>query len=161
MGQSCSSEHKPPATKVLNVYFSVDGEPFVCNNGPVFKMRDDSVLHVDVTKMKASTLRRMESRQAVPLQLFYTLKQKFLLYVPSNSEKDDGYISPRDNFVGVLSNSANVLDRFNTVSGGRWLMYYVTDIKRTWHIELFDGVVILPTQYLGCAIWPLPTFIIQ
>lgn len=157
MGISCSSslptvQSNTPNNKlqvvectVLNIYFSSDGEAFVCKTGPEYLcLQGGRVISVDVTHTKAQNLKNLASLGAVPLSSFYHLmKENFVLYIPGGA---NGYVSPRGNFKGIVSPDPLVLNRFKTISGGRWCTLFLPYGRGDWPKVTPSGTICLPAE---------------
>lgn len=174
MGISCSSSSPPPVVvavataatataplKVLDIYFSQDCEPFVCKHGPEFELhRPGGIsLSVFVPGTRAEVIRKLHSSSAVPLSdLYIATNSNFILYLQGEQLE---YISPRENFKGVLSSNPSMLRIFQQNSSGKWKTFFITDVEEDWNKYVFDGVIILPKEKIGTKTWEADDIIIK
>jgi hypothetical protein len=119
--------------KLLTVRFSLDGLPFVSDHETFWINYTGKVFLVVVSTTSSEFLYKIQSPHCIPLQDFYN--EEVFLYLPIDVEIR--HLSPRETFLGVVSESHDVLEYMKKRSL-KWKVYFKGDFST--HPQI-DGVV--------------------
>lgn len=119
--------------KLLTIRFSLDGYPFVCDHDAFWINYTGKLFLVVVSGTSSDFLYKIQSPHCVPLQDFYN--EDVFLYIPPSVEIR--HLSPRDTFLGVVSESHRNLEYLKSKSL-KWKVYFKGDFS--CHPSI-DGVV--------------------